>query len=1161
MSYDHLIRCHKIYKNSYFKNEVSSYFRKCINNIGCIHKIEECKMVTDYIHATLENTKGPRGGIDSLYQYLHQQPIQLNIINVINKWNEIEEYDTDSIAHDINVDDSYIASNLFQEILRLTNDVTSSKDVFGLIKHHISQGTYDDDNVDDIVARNIFNSIHTYILHSSQELYRLRNNLGETNMKFSSQVNDMNTDVYEIDFGVNVLRWLNYNDKCTFSNFKEEILNNPASTISPSKYKLYEAESKNLCQTIDIDINIKEMIALKMYTDLTAFQSALRKAFWKKSSRQEKLNFYNWAITLYIAVKRYSQPIVCYDSSSSKPRPRPVYHGLNSIFAVETTLPFYNGIISTTTSPDTANVFSNNTGLLWTIRGSYSNKFTRMLGVSTDWFSYFKNECEIICFDSYIPIQKTINYAHTDADKINQLMKQLTIYKKRILKPKGFYRKIGFKFEEKWTETVLNHPGIYHKTPIQHYVVLHRLVHELKELRNTIQGIVLLSVPEFHEIYPRVFKMKINVDDKEIENEYQDGFVITTETKPFDVFFKNAGIFKHNHPLHLLTYDPCHIQHINLLSASQITLNNININGEILLSALNEETNTGGTIQIQCKNTLLLEKNGVINGNGAGRCTSELGLGISSTQDEGKSGGVIELIASEVINNGLLTCDGSYGGSGGNIKIVCNKFVNRGIIKANGNTDEYGIISINCLQYTNEGAIYPTPNIMTKSIDNVEDVKDEFIPSKSNTHKLVQNNFYHMFYNQQQYMHRYIMNDSLIINCGLQIPNWDKDKQKNGGILQIYAPGRLTITCRGHINADEAGYFGEYGMGRGEKNEEMFYSGGGYGTKGEGTSGGITYGNPKLTKLYFGSPSARGGRAGGIIELNAYKIINNGQITSNGTVGCSGGSIKIRCKVFINKGIIHAKGGQKDRNIGSGGSGRIAIFCEEFMNEQSDLNDAIHPKPYINSTTYEEVLNDNEFTEIGEFYHEFYKPMNFHQYKMKDSLIINNYLKIVKRHQNTNNNAGILQVYVPNTLKITKYAHIDADAVYDEGNDEKEAMVIDRNLTKLYFGKYTKGGGAGGIIELIAKEIINNGQITANGIFGCSGGSIKIRCKIFTNRGIIRAEGDQECGRIAIFCEEFVNDHANNDVSIHPTAYIDNETYSYDKDIEDLKFTEINSYM
>eukprot|EP01084_Bolivina_argentea_P195258 335021_1 len=253
--------------------------------------------------------------------------------------------------------------------------------------------------------------------------------------------NNKENNIYEIDFGVNVLKWLKYKEKCTFENFKQEIINNPASTINENKYKRYETECKILCKNIDIDININEMISLKLYTDTTAYQSALRRAFWSISSKQEKLNFYNWAITLYITFKRYSQPIICFNMN--KPSPVLVYHGLNNIFAVESTLPFYNGIISVTTSVNTANSFSETRGLLWTIKGSYSNQFTQMVGIPTDWFSQFKNEAEIICYNCYIPIQKTINYGNED-EKINQLMKQLIIYKKPIIKRKDFENKIGF---------------------------------------------------------------------------------------------------------------------------------------------------------------------------------------------------------------------------------------------------------------------------------------------------------------------------------------------------------------------------------------------------------------------------------------------------------------------------------------------------------------------------------------------------------------------------------------------------------------------------------------------------------------------------------------------------------------------------------------------
>eukprot|EP01084_Bolivina_argentea_P054305 99635_1 len=117
----------------------------------------------------------------------------------------------------------------------------------------------------------------------------------------------------------------------------------------------------------------------------------------------------------------------------------------------------------------------------------------------------------------------------------------------------------------------------------------------------------------------------------------------------------------------------------------------------------------------------------------------------------------------------------------------------------------------------------------------------------------------------------------------------------------------------------------------------------------------MAYGNQELNTLCFGSPFGDQYedkcRGGGIIELIATKIINNGKITCNGYKdGCSGGSIKIRCKVFVNNGMFSAKGGNEDcsdKDIGAGAYGRICIECLEYKN-----NGIIYPDPYIKNMKY-----------------------------------------------------------------------------------------------------------------------------------------------------------------------------------------------------------------
>eukprot|EP01084_Bolivina_argentea_P272424 463817_1 len=201
-----------------------------------------------------------------------------------------------------------------------------------------------------------------------------------------------------------------------------------------------------------------------------------------------------------------------------------------------------------------------------------------------------------------------------------------------------------------------------------------------------------------------------------------------------------------------------------------------------------------------------------------------------------------------------------------------------------------------------------------------------------------------------------LMLNEININKQIHVTKWDESTNK-GGIFQMKCTSTLFVSEDGIISASNAGYSSGYGIGQGMRCMDR-YIGGSYGEKGSGDQAGKIYGDQKLKILHFGSPSGYvQSRGGGIIELIAETIINNGQITSNGYCGGSGGSIKIRCKTFINKGLIRAKGGGFYHNMATGGSGRICIECSEYKNEGK-----IYPSPCIQ---YIEYKGTAQFTAVS----------------------------------------------------------------------------------------------------------------------------------------------------------------------------------------------------
>ena len=85
-----------------------------------------------------------------------------------------------------------------------------------------------------------------------------------------------------IKFGLNVLQWLEYGETPIFNSFREEMIGNINSTIDAEFYLNYAHQCFiKMIHKKQEQYQLNELLSLKLYTDTTSYQSALRKAFWK----------------------------------------------------------------------------------------------------------------------------------------------------------------------------------------------------------------------------------------------------------------------------------------------------------------------------------------------------------------------------------------------------------------------------------------------------------------------------------------------------------------------------------------------------------------------------------------------------------------------------------------------------------------------------------------------------------------------------------------------------------------------------------------------------------------------------------------------------------------------------------------------------------------
>ena len=125
---------------------------------------------------------------------------------------------------------------------------------------------------------------------------------------------------------------------------------------------------------------------------------------------------------------------------------------------VADTAPTYQGPFSTTDSKNVANTFCKNKGLIFSLKGSYSNPIRFILGIDMIRISCFKHEREILLYSQTLPIKATETFADDDETMINHLMHSLQSTTTPINDSKAFLRKMGIQFKSQWIPLILKHP-------------------------------------------------------------------------------------------------------------------------------------------------------------------------------------------------------------------------------------------------------------------------------------------------------------------------------------------------------------------------------------------------------------------------------------------------------------------------------------------------------------------------------------------------------------------------------------------------------------------------------------------------------------------------------------------------------------------------------
>ncbi len=366
---------------------------------------------------------------------------------------------------------------------------------------------------------------------------------------------------------------------------------------------------------------------------------------------------------------------------------------------------------------------------------------------------------------------------------------------------------------------------------------------------------------------------------------------------------------------------------------------------------------------------------------------AELGSGgacYSSSRPGGDGGGRVDILAQDVIVDGLISANGDPGsgyqsgsGSGGSIRIDTSALSGTGTIRANGYAHEVG---------GGGGRIAVLYDSMTMDEANFQVLGglgnytqggngSLFLKQSSQTYgNLVIDGLGHstpaasspipagyVFDNiVLRNSARVVADAPVVANSSLQLLGGSKlthSPESEAGLtihaatVEVDGTSSIDVSARGYRGGFRDGNTLCEGLTLGGLPGAIHVSGGSYGGYGGnyGSAGGIVaYGHP-AEPLYLGSGGScyndnrPGGNGGGLIRITATgAVIVDGGIWANGSGGSgyqsgsgSGGSIKIDTSLLRGTGTIAANGYALE--VGGGG-GRVAVTYDALGDPGDDLN-------------------------------------------------------------------------------------------------------------------------------------------------------------------------------------------------------------------------------
>eukprot|EP01083_Nonionella_stella_P069118 184085_1 len=151
-------------------------------------------------------------------------------------------------------------------------------------------------------------------------------------------------------------------------------------------------------------IGIRHILSIVIYTDISSFCTAFRKTYRKignetteEEVRKRHRELYYFSRFLFESIEFFGKEM---------DRKLKVYHGLSTVMRFQKFTAFFNQPLSTTTTFQTANQFSQGRGVILQLKsGAKVEQMRRAKYLSVSWLSCFPNEDEKLFYGSHVVLQ------------------------------------------------------------------------------------------------------------------------------------------------------------------------------------------------------------------------------------------------------------------------------------------------------------------------------------------------------------------------------------------------------------------------------------------------------------------------------------------------------------------------------------------------------------------------------------------------------------------------------------------------------------------------------------------------------------------------------------------------------------------------------------